>query len=438
MQRIVDEVVEIPLSVCETLIENFELEIYELDFISPTDLAKELAIDKKEIKDSIFKAFRDQMSKDDFDPFDKAGENIEKRKELVKEKIKDKKELLTVDLEYFLTLLVVDLSKKERLTYLNYTPFTRTFTQAVCEEIKPLQFSNEVWQKITRLFTYSLGFWGRMICLSYWADDEVAEKTAYYLFEPDEESEKEKELPLDNRLWFSLNNVVQRLRPLGFTKEDIYYLCSNGEIECCVDIASLDRPVRCFEPNTYYQDKVTSLVKFERSFPYQIEDRRVIQSLGLRYAMISNDVPLGRFLAIDDTSVSKILYQGYCKDWYAGINGFEAIFGDTSAEYNNGVESLETIKLSADHLIVTAKEMKRLEFKYSENKGDSASDGLTKGAWRMIGVLFDLLKDTSIYTSDNDIKAAILAIAEQKKLKGVSQRNLDTFFKKANETMKDR
>ena len=327
MQRIVDEIVEIPLSVCEILIENFELDSYELGFISPAELALEIANDKEEIREFSIKEFRDRMSNDDFNNPEKTSENLEQSRELLRAKIKDKKELLTVDLEYFLNHLVVTLSKRERLTYLNYTPFIQIFTHGVCEEIKRRQFSNEVWEKITRLFTCSLGLWGRMICLTYWADDDIADKTAYYVLEPDEEIEKEKEIPLDNRLWFSLNNVVQRLRPLGVTKEDIYYLCSNGEIECCVDILSLDRPVRRFEPNTNYRDKVTSLVKFERYFPLQIEDRRAIQSLGLRYVMSSKDTPLSRFLAITASSVSKILYQGYCTDWEAGINGFEAVFG---------------------------------------------------------------------------------------------------------------
>tara|TARA_Y100001968_G_scaffold332827_2_gene392550 strand:- start:318 stop:1634 length:1317 start_codon:yes stop_codon:yes gene_type:complete len=438
MQRIVDEIVEIPLSVCEILIENFELDSYELGFISPAELALEIANDKEEIREFSIKEFRDRMSNDDFNNPEKTSENLEQSRELLRAKIKDKKELLTVDLEYFLNHLVVTLSKRERLTYLNYTPFIQIFTHGVCEEIKRRQFSNEVWEKITRLFTCSLGLWGRMICLTYWADDDIADKTAYYVLEPDEEIEKEKEIPLDNRLWFSLNNVVQRLRPLGVTKEDIYYLCSNGEIECCVDILSLDRPVRRFEPNTNYRDKVTSLVKFERYFPLQIEDRRAIQSLGLRYVMSSKDTPLSRFLAITASSVSKILYQGYCTDWEAGINGFEAVFGDTSAEYNNGVESLESLKLSEDHLIVTAKELRRLETKYSDNKRMTDSDRLSNGAWKMMGVLLDLLKETNIYTSDNDIKAAILGKATEHKMKGMSQRNLDTFFKKANESKSER
>ena len=151
--------------------------------------------------------------------------------------------------------------------------------------------------------------------------------------------------------------------------------------------------------------------------------------------MSSKDTPLSRFLAITASSVSKILYQGYCTDWEAGINGFEAVFGDTSAEYNNGVESLESLKLSEDHLIVTAKELRRLETKYSDNKRMTDSDRLSNGAWKMMGVLLDLLKETNIYTSDNDIKAAILGKATEHKMKGMSQRNLDTFFKKANESL---
>ena len=63
---------------------------------------------------------------------------------------------------------------------------------------------------------------------------------------------------------------------------------------------------------------------------------------------------------------------------------------------------------------------------------------MTNGAWKMMGVLLDLLKETKKYTSDNDIKAAILAVKEQQKLTGVSQRNLDTFFKKANESIKNK
>lgn len=438
MKRIVDEIIEIPLGICEILIENFELDLYELDFISPADLVQEIASDKEEILKLSIRDFKERVSKDDFPDLVNTSDNLENKRELLRSKITANIDLLTIDLEYFLHHLVVTLSNRRCLIYLNSSHFVTLFTKDVCEEIKLCQLSKEVWRKVTRLFTYSFGLLGRMICLTYWADDDIADETAYYLLEPDEESEKEKDRPLDNRLWFSLNNVIQRLRPLGVTKEDIHYLCSNGEIECCIDIVSLDRPVRRFELNTNYQNKVSRLIKFERTFPPEIDKRVGITSLGLRYVMPDNSAPMSRFLAIDPIYVGKILYQGFCTYWEAGTNGFEAVFGDTSEEYNQGVPSFETIRLTEDHLIITAKEARRLESKYSENKMTSDSDGPSKGAWKMMGVLFDLLKETNIYKSDNDIKAAILAKATEHKMKGMSQRNLDTFFKKANESKSER
>ena len=107
MQRIVDEIVEIPLSVCEILIENFELDSYELGFISPAELALEIANDKEEIREFSIKEFRDRMSNDDFNNPEKTSENLEQSRELLRAKIKDKKELLTVDLEYFLNHLKI-------------------------------------------------------------------------------------------------------------------------------------------------------------------------------------------------------------------------------------------------------------------------------------------------------------------------------------------
>jgi len=184
---------------------------------------------------------------------------------------------------------------------------------------------------------------------------------------------------------------------------------------------------------------VTRLVEFERSLPLQVEQNDPMKSLQLRFEMHAHETAMGRFLALDNHSISKILYQGYCDDWEGGINGFEALFGDTHPDYNsNYKEHFKTIRLSEEHLIVTVREMRRLETKFSDNQKALDSDNMTNGAWKMMGVLLDLLKETKKYTSDNDIKAAILAVKEQQKLTGISQRNLDTFFRKANESIRNK
>lgn len=439
MKRTVNESVEIPLSVCETLIEPFEMDSYDLEYISPADLVQELQDEVKKNRDKIIRGWKNRSLDNDLPSPDQSEDEIEKSRESVRTKIERNKELLTIDLTYFLNKVIITLSNQERLNYLNYSPLAEKFTFDICEVVKKQQPAQEVWEYVTRLITYTFGLTGRLICLTYWANDHAISETAYYLTGPDKEGEKEKERPINFRLWFSLSEVVQRLRPLGLSKEDIYYLCTSGEIECCVDMASLDRPVRSFELNTKYQNKVTRLVEFDRVLPFHVEEKSPILSLKLRFIIHSLEAPLSRFLALDNYSISKILYQGYCDDWEGGINGFEALFGDTHPDYDShGEEHFKTIRLSEEHLIVTAKEIKRLESKYSENQRTVDSDNITNGAWKMMGVLLDLLKKTEIYTSDNDIKAAILAVKEQQKLTGVSQRNLDTFFKKANESIKNK
>ena len=434
MKRTINESIEIPLSVCETLIEPFEMDSYELQYVSPADLVQELQDEVKKNRDKIIRSLNNNLSS-----VEQSEDEIEKRRELVRAKIERNKELLTIDLTYFLNQVIITLSNQERLNYLNYSPLAEKFTIDICEVVKKQQPAREVWGYVTRLVMYTFGLTGRHICLTYWANDDAISEAAYYLTGPDKEGEKEKERPINSRLWFSLSEVVQRLRPLGLSKEDIYYLCTSGEIECCVDMASLDRPVRSFELNTKYQNKVTRLVEFDRALPFHVEKKNPIMSLKLRFIMHFHEAPLSRFLALDNHSISKIVYQGYCDDWEGGINGFEALFGDTHPDYDpHGEQRFNTITLSEEHLIVTAREIRRLESIYSENRRTLDSDNMTNGAWKMMGVLLDLLKETKKYTSDNDIKAAILAVKEQQKLTGVSQRNLDTFFKKANESIKNK
>ena len=48
VKRTVDYTIEIPLSICQVLIEGFELDIYEIDFISPVDLVHQLNEQRKE------------------------------------------------------------------------------------------------------------------------------------------------------------------------------------------------------------------------------------------------------------------------------------------------------------------------------------------------------------------------------------------------------
>ena len=78
MKRTVNESVEIPLSICEPLIEPFEMDSYDLEYISPADLVQELQDEVKRNRDKLIRSWKNRTLDNNLSSVEQSEGDIEK------------------------------------------------------------------------------------------------------------------------------------------------------------------------------------------------------------------------------------------------------------------------------------------------------------------------------------------------------------------------
>jgi hypothetical protein len=238
--------------------------------------------------------------------------------------------------------------------------------------------------------------------------------------------EIELEANLDLSFYFDIERLSVRWKKYGISKNNILQFGADKQLEICFDWRSsfIAECPHWFEFSYKDMRRVSSLITFKQVTRLEKVAKNVfeIEMLGI--------TKLERFAAIHPEDLGKILSRNFVTDPSCFVGNFILLYNRPENSYN-GEDNVPEIKINKDHLIITAKEVRKYEaanFDNTSNDDTNNTNKLNQSGWLTIGLLQELLFQTNNYKNKTDIKVAIGAISNG--VKNTSDRTLDDVLKK--------
>ncbi|TRY30732.1 hypothetical protein [Aliiglaciecola sp. M165] len=252
----------------------------------------------------------------------------------------------------------------------------------------------------------------------------------YFPLKIDVEREQQQELPLDGKLWFDIESLIERWKKFGLNQNDIRHEAEIGNLEICINCSAINEGKTRYYFGSGRYDTVSPLINFKLD-TIHIQENGYRDGFEFPYLLspLDNSSPLAELAAIDRDTYKRVVYKGKTAQVSARAAGFRV---DLSPP--NGWN------LEIQHLVVSCREVRRYEMeilKKTKNDSDHNSEpALTKGAWLTMGILYERLRESPGYRNKNHLVLEILE--KYPNLHGVGETNLHNFLAQAERKLEDK